>query len=69
MIATMKKNYYIQPNTTVITVFNLSPMMQAVSKLQVDGPGGNITKNPGLGGESSGDDFSKTFGDYNAWED
>ena len=70
MIATMKKNNYIQPNTTVITIAGRSSMMQQVSNLTIDNHGGGST-NPGptIGGESDGGDFSKGFGGDSLWED
>ena len=69
MIATMKKNNYIQPNTTVITIAGRSSMMQNVSHVDVSGPGGTITTDPTIGETSEGDDFSKGFGGYSLWED
>ena len=70
MIATMKKNNYIQPNTIVITIAGRSPMMQQVSNLQINNKGGgSIDTGITTGGTSDGGDFSKGFGGYSLWED
>ena len=66
----MKKNNYIQPNTTVITIAGRSSMMQNVSNVQVNNQGGGtINTNLTIGGTSEGGDFSKGFGGYSLWED